>query len=46
LKFVDDEDRFTSFLFNFLEKSISIRASSELLIAYDKAVPKNWIGWT
>lgn len=34
MKFVDDEDRFTSFLFNMLSNSFDIRSNSELLIKY------------
>jgi len=44
LKFVDDEDRFTSFLFNMLANSFDIRANSELLISYQASA--DWINYT
>lgn len=39
--FVDDNDRFTSFLFNMLSNSYDIRRYSYELIAYGKD-PFNW----
>ena len=40
-KFVDDEDRFTSFLFNLLGNSLSIRQNSENLVLYSES--EDWI---
>jgi hypothetical protein len=43
-KFIDDEDRLTSFLFNMLSNSFNIRAQSFALITYSEK--GDWINYT
>ena len=42
-RFLNDEDRFTSFLFNMLGNSYEIRANSENLIRYSEA--QDWVNY-